>query len=469
MARSDTIRRRAFCRAFWLAALAVGLTVCPIRTVAGEKPNILVILCDDLGYGDLGCFGHPVIESPHLDRLASQGLRLTSCYAAAPVCSPARAGLITGRTPNRAGVYDWIPDGSPMHLRQHELSVASIMKDAGYHTCHVGKWHLNGKFNHPEQPQPGDHGFEYWFSTQNNALLTHANPVNFARNGKAVGPLQGFSSTLIVDEAIRWLDERDSARPFCLFVWFHSPHEVIATAEAYVERYLNRSAGRKQAEYFGNVTQMDEEVGRLLGAVDTAETGDNTFVFFTSDNGPETLNRYGPNSSRSYGVPGPLRGMKLHMYEGGIRVPGIVRWPGHARPGSTSDEPISGVDVLPTLCEIAGADLPARPRLDGASFLPALSGKSVDRSVPLYWQYDRALSHPKVALRDGDWKLLADAELKTFELYNLRDDVAEAKNLAKQEPKRTQRLAEKLRKLHADVKRDGPTWPKWSRKKKKAK
>src|SRR5690606_2329970 len=131
-------------------------------------PNILVILCDDLGYGDLGCFGHPRIKTPHLDKLAASGIKLTSCYASAPVCSASRAGLMTGRTPTRIGVYDWIPSNHPMHLTKDEISVATLLKQAGYRTCHVGKWHLNGKFNQAEQPQPGEHGFGHWMSTQNN-------------------------------------------------------------------------------------------------------------------------------------------------------------------------------------------------------------------------------------------------------------------------------------------------------------
>jgi arylsulfatase A len=171
----------------------------------GRRPNILVILCDDLGYGDLGCFGHPTIRTPHLDRLAAQGMRLTSCYAAAPVCSPSRAGLLTGRAPVRLGVYDWIAEGSPMHLGKGELTVATLLKRAGYATCHVGKWHCNGRFNSPEQPQPGDHGFEHRFSTQNNAAPSHENPTNFVRDGRRVGPLRGYSCQLVADEAIGWL------------------------------------------------------------------------------------------------------------------------------------------------------------------------------------------------------------------------------------------------------------------------
>ncbi|MAF09634.1 arylsulfatase, partial [Candidatus Poribacteria bacterium] len=145
----------------------------------GDRPNFVVFLCDDLGYGDLACYGHRAIRTPNLDALADEGVRLTDCYAAAPVCSPARAGLMTGRTPNRCGIYNWIPAGSPMHLQASETTVAGLLRDAGYATAVAGKWHLNGKFNSPDQPQPGDHGFDHWFATQNNAVPSHKDPINF--------------------------------------------------------------------------------------------------------------------------------------------------------------------------------------------------------------------------------------------------------------------------------------------------
>ncbi|MEZ6048066.1 MAG: sulfatase-like hydrolase/transferase [Planctomycetaceae bacterium] len=334
------------------------------------RPNILIILCDDLGYNDLGCFGHTAIKSPVLDQLAADGVRFTDCYAAAPVCSPSRVGMLTGRTPHRLGVFDWIPEGSPMHMKSDETTFATLLKKNGYQTAHIGKWHCNGQFNRPSQPQPSDHGFDYWFSTQNNALPTHHEPVNFVRNGEAVGPLTGYSSDIIADDAIRWLKQRDQEEPFCLVVWFHSPHEVIATAPEYVEQYKEFEP-EKRAEYYGNVAHMDAAAGRILGELDSEKLRDNTFVLFTSDNGPETLNRYGPRSSRSYGSPAPLRGMKLHVYEGGIRVPGIIRWPGHVEAGSTSAEPICGVDVLPTVCALAGVEVTVDKKLDGANLLPS--------------------------------------------------------------------------------------------------
>ena len=424
----------------------------------GGRPNFVVFLCDDLGYGDLECYGHQAIQTPNLNALADEGVRLTDCYAAAPVCSPARAGLMTGRTPNRCGIYNWIPADSPMHLRASETTVAGLLGAAGYATAVVGKWHLNGKFDSPDQPQPGGHGFDHWFATQNNASPSHRNPDNFVRNGEAVGPLEGYSSAVIVDEGIRWLSARTDDAPFFLFVSFHSPHEPVATSEEFTRMYEATSATPEEAIYYGNVTQMDHEVGRMLATLDDLGLRDDTFVMFTSDNGPETLNRY-RGAARSYGSPGVLRGMKLHVYEGGIRVPGIVRWPGVTKPGSVVEDAVSGVDLLPTMCAAAGVDAPTDRHLDGADVARALAGEPIDRAKPLYWQYDAAISKPRVAIRDGDWKLLANAELDEFELYNLREDPTERDDALEREPTRAAAMRDALRAMNAEVLAEGPTWP----------
>ncbi len=419
-------------------------------------PNFLVLFCDDLGYGDLGCFGSPAIRTPHLDRLAEEGVRFTSCYASAPVCSPSRGGLLTGRTPYRLGITDWIPAGSPMHLRRGEITVAALLRQAGYATALVGKWHLNGLFNSPDQPQPGDHGFDHWFATQNNAAPSHRDPDNFVRNGKPAGKLEGFSCDLIVDEAIRWLDGPAAGRPFFLHVCFHEPHEPIDSPEALVEQYPG-ARKRGEALHYANVANLDQAAGRLLAALDRRNLAANTLVFFSSDNGPETLNRY-PGAWRSHGSPGPFRGMKLHLYEGGIRVPGMLRWPGRAAPGQICDEPVCHTDLLPAFCEAAGVAPPRGRAIDGVSLLPLLSGLPLRRERPIYWEYGRALGAPKAAIREGDWKLLAHGDGKTFELYHLRADLTERHNLAEREPERVRKMAAALlemrRQVHADAARE---------------
>jgi arylsulfatase A len=416
----------------------------PAATAA--KPNLVLLLADDLGYGDLGCFGHMAIQSPHLDKLARGGLKLTACYAAAPVCSPSRASIITGQTPYRQGIVDWIPANSGVFLKKDAPSIARLLRAAGYRTAHVGKWHLNSRMDGTE-PTPGDHGFEHWFSTQNNAAPTHQNPINFFRNGKKAGPLKGNSSTLIVDEALRWLGTvKDD--PFALFVWFHAPHEPIAAPEEWLRKYSTQETTKRQ--FCACISLMDHEIGRLLKALGERKVRDNTLVFFTSDNGPETLKRY-KGAERSHGSPGPYRGMKLHLTEGGIRVPGILSWPGRIKAGHVSSEPVCGVDVLPTFCELAGIKQPAGVPCDGASFVPLFTGKAIVRRTPLYWQYDRALGPWKVALRSGRWKLLADAKLTRTTLHDLEDDPTESRNVAATQPKRARELLTAMKRLHAEV------------------
>jgi arylsulfatase A len=448
----------------------------PTAGPAPGRPNFVIVLADDLGYGDLACYGEPLIKTPNLDRLAAEGVRLTNCYAAAANCSPSRTGLMTGRTPYRVGIHNWIPMFSPMHVRREEVTVATLLRQNGYATCHVGKWHMNGRFNLPGQPQPSDHGFDYWFSTQNNALPCHHNPDNFVRNGQPVGPLEGYSAQIVADEAIRWLEGiRDPQKPFFLFVCFHEPHEPIATAKRFTDMYP--SDDPSLSAHHGNVTQEDEAFGRLMETLDKRGLRESTLVVFTSDNGPAIT------AMHPHGSVGPLRGKKGHVYEGGIRVPGIVRWPGHARPGTVCDEPVSGVDLLPTLCEITGISAPQDRAIDGASFLPIFEGKPIERKTPLYWQFNFAASKPKVAMRIGDWKILATltepeskptaditdemeqgikrAELDTFELYNLREDVGETTDLAEKEPDRLAAMAARLRKLYHEVRDESPTWPAW--------
>jgi arylsulfatase A len=238
-------------------------------------------------------------------------------------------------------------------------------------------------------------------------------------------------------------------QPYCLFVWFHAPHEPVATPEEFTSLYPGYDDPTKPI-YYGSVTMVDHEVGRVLQALDARGQRENTLVTFTSDNGPETLKRY-KNASHSHGSPGPLRGMKLHVYEGGYRVPGILRWPARIRPGQVVDEPVCGVDFLPTFCELAGASLPTGVAFDGASFLPALEGKPVRRSTPLYWEYDRALGPNKLSLREGAWKVLSDLKIEQVELYNLKDDISETRNLTAGEPDRTRGLIEKLKQKYQDV------------------
>lgn len=445
-----------------------------------DRPNILVILVDDLGYGDLGSYGHHTIRSPNLDRLAGEGMRFTDFYSAAPVCSPARAAFLTGRIPSRIGIYDWIPPGSDVHLPSEELTIATLLRQAGYATSLFGKWHLNGALNN-DQPQPDDHGFEHWFATAGFAMPTHRNPFNFVLNGKECGPLEGFACQLVTDEAIRWLHEvRDPTKPFFQFVSYHEPHEAIASPADLVAGYP-ATQNVNEAEYFANVTNMDLAVGRLLDTLDDLGIADDTFVLFTSDNGPEMLNRH-PQAQRSYGSAGALRGKKLQLWEGGIRVPGIVRWPARVPAGVVSETPVSGIDLLPTLCEIAGVEVPKTIQLDGVSLVPAMEGKDPDRDIPLFWYHYKSWGGPKVVMRRGGWKLagywagsegsrtdsstmrpgdlekIRTTPLVRFELFNLEADPGERHDVSAENPEILREMKSEMLQLYGEIQVQGRGW-----------
>ncbi|MFN7877873.1 MAG: sulfatase-like hydrolase/transferase [Pirellula sp.] len=418
------------------------------------KPNVIVFLTDDQGWGDLGCYGHPRIQSPNIDRFASEGLRLTQCYSACSVCSPSRSAILTGRTPYRNGVWRWIPEGSQYHLRSSEISLPSLLKKNGYDTCHVGKWHLNGLFNSEDQPQPDDHGYDHWLATQNNAAPNHMNPTNFVRNGQVVGKLEGPSSRVCVQEAIEWLASReDKAKPFFLTVWTHEPHLPIESAEEFLKLY-NDIDDSDLRQHHANITQLDDAFGKLMAAVDAMGYRDDTFVIFTADNGPEGDGIKG----RTRGSTGGLRGRKRHSHEGGIRVPGIIRWPGHINPGTTSDSPIIGTDIFSTVCEIADLPLPTDRIIDGASMVPVFRDETIQRTQPLYWRNHLAPENARVALRDGDWKIIAADDLRTFELYNLKEDWQETTDLSEKYRDKFNELKTKLIAHDQAVLKDGPDW-----------
>jgi arylsulfatase A len=364
-------------------ALAGTSAVCDGEAI---RPNVIIFLADDLGYGDLGCYGHPRIKTPNLDAFARQGVRLTQCYAASAVCSPSRSAILTGRTPHRNGVYTWIAENSEVHLRTSEVALPKLLRAAGYTTAHFGKWHLNGNLNDPAQPQPNDHGYDDWMATQNNASPSHRNPANFIRNGTPVGPLTGYSSQLLVEGAIEWLTtKRDKTKPFFLTVWTHEPHLPIETDPSFQQPYDELSEDLRQ--HHGNVTQLDHAFGRLMRALADQKLADSTFVFFTSDNGPEGNGQ----SGRTRGSTGGLRGRKRSLYEGGIRVPGIARWSSHISAGTTCEVPVIGSDLFPTVLALCGIKGPTDRVIDGGNALRALMGKAtaVERARPLYWRLNR--------------------------------------------------------------------------------
>lgn len=453
-----------------LFLLLLGFLLVPLPAMAdpAPRPNVVILLADDLGYQDLGCYGGPV-RTPTLDALARSGTRFVDFYSGCAVCSPSRATLLTGRHHIRAGVYSWIHDPSQhSHLLEREITIAELLKGAGYTTAHVGKWHLGLPAPGRDKPTPADHGFDHWFATWNNAEPSHHNPRNFIRNGTPVGPLEGYACQLVVDEAISWLTggDRPADRPFFLNVWFHEPHAPLAAPKALVSSYGD--LGDRGALYSATIENTDRAIARLLTVLRQQAPLEETIIIYASDNGSYRDDRTGG-----------LRGRKGANWEGGIRVPGIFSWPGKITSGATCREPAGLVDLLPTLCGLLELAPPAGVHLDGSNLAPLLT-RDADRfrrHQPLFWHLQR--SRPIVALREGDYSLVAERDYtlssdnmfreewiptikqggyRNFQLYNLRADPGQTRNLAEQEPDRLARLRAKLFEINASVMEDGPDW-----------
>ncbi len=422
--------------------LALLLTLCGQIALSAEQPNILLITVDDLGYGDLGSYGHPVIATPNLDQLASEGLRLTQYYAPSGLCSPSRAGVLTGRTPYRTGIKSWIPKGSGIYLRIEEITLAELLRDVGYHTAHIGKWHLNADLGSLEEPQPTDQGFDVFYGHNAFQIPTNRNPTNIYRDREKLPAQQGYTADLYADASIEWLDKQTHDVPFFLYLSMAEPHTTIENPPEFNDLYQRFTNGpivpipsgetappkdklipRGPGEYYANVTYMDHQLGRVLDRVKELGFADNTVVVFISDNGPVTSDWINWWEVNAYGSTGGLRGRKHGLYEGGIRVPAIVRYPGIVDGGTTSDEAIIGMDLFVTLAEIAGATVPDDRILDGINVNDAWQGKPLEERT-LFWALD-SVSDLEYAVRRGPWKLLLDRRGQARELYHLGQDPLE--------------------------------------------
>ena len=436
----------------YLSLLIIGLFLisgCSSEKEA-ERPNIIVFLADDMGWGDAACYGNDKILSPNMDKLASQGVRFTQAYAACGVCSPSRSAILTGRTPYRNGVWQHLSGNSEAHLRSSEITYPTLLREAGYETCHVGKWHLNARnqFNNPDYPQPGDHGYDYWMATHNNAFPSHKNPSNFVRNGEEVGEVNAYSAPFVAQEAIHWLTGiRDPEKPFVLSIWVHEPHKPIATDEPFLKPY----GQDPNAEYMGNISQLDFALGQVMDALDAQGLAKNTLLIFTSDNGPE-----GKGGIKG-GSTGGLSGRKRDDLEGGIRVPGIVRWPGHIEPGTVSNIPVIGTDIFATVLEVAGIPLPGDRTIDGVSMIPAFAGEALERKTPLFWRTHVSTPDCRVAVRVGDWKLVSNDVMDVFQLFNVENDPSESNNLSEKMPEKLDEMKQTLFSVWDDVRSEGPS------------
>ena len=451
--------------------LIYALALLTFPGVQAAQPNILLIYVDDLGYGDLGSYGHPVIRTPNIDKLAADGLRLTSYYAPSALCSPSRAGLLTGRHPYRTGITSWIPHDSGVFLRSEEVTLAETLKAADYQTAHIGKWHLNSDLGSDREPQPTDQGFDYFYGHNAFQIPSNRNPTNIYRNGKALSMQEGYTADLYAGEAIQWLDRRDPKKPFFLYLSMAEPHVTFENPDEYNAMYAQYTNGpvvpirseptgpakdklipRGPGEYYANITYMDAQLGRVLDWLDDNDLEDETIVVFASDNGPVTSDWLRWFEVNAYGNTGGFRGRKHYLYEGGIRVPAIIRYPGLTEPGTTSDVPVIGTDLFVTLTAIGGGAVPTDRPIDGVDIQPVLTGGTLPERTIL-WALS-SVSENEFAVRRGDWKLLLDKKYEPKQLFNLREDPLELFNLLDENPRVVNELSRDLELIMSNIRSD---------------
>jgi arylsulfatase A-like enzyme len=441
----------------------------PSASAAEEKPNIILAMADDQGWGDMAYYGHPVLKTPNFDAAAASGLRFDRFYAAAPVCSPTRASVMTGRHPNRMGVFKW---GYPM--RPQEITIAEALKQAGYKTAHFGKWHL-GSVRRTSPANPGENGFDEWLSApnffDNDPILSH--------RGEAV-QMEGESSIVTAEAALDWITEQAKADgPFLAVVWFGSPHHPHIASKKFRAMYDDQP--EKLRDFYGEVTGMDAAFGKLRDALGELGIRENTILWYCSDNGG--LPREGATGGR---------GHKGQLYEGGLRVPGILEWPARIPRPRISQVYCNTADIYPTLLEIVGVEVEDQPVLDGVSLVPLIEGKMKKRPRAMgFWDYkthgigtpsaqwmgellkaqqagndlpphpssQKAAElpqppHPldefpgRSAWLADEWKLHRipgkNGKMK-WELYNLAVDPGEKNDLAKEEPQRVEAMRADLK------------------------
>ena len=436
-------RRRFIAQTSAVAALAATGARAPTQHPS-RPPNFLFILVDDLGWADLPCYGNPFTETPVIDQLAADGMRFTDAYAACPVCSPTRASIMSGKYPAHVNITDFIPGHYRPYARQivpefnlqlplEEVTISEALKTAGYTTASMGKWHLGGRDFFPDK-----HGFDVSIPGARN------------RGDKRVRAL--------TDHALSFM-EANRDNPFFCFLSHHTVHIPLEARQTLVRRY-ERKARRMDAPchptYAAMIETLDESTGELLGKLDELGLADDTVVVFYSDNGG--LRQRFDGAGQVVTSNAPLRSEKGTLYEGGVRVPLIVRWPGRVKPGGTCSEPVTSPDFYPTLLDIAGASPPAEQKLDGESLVPLLRGRrGLDRDA-IYWHYPHYHhSTPAGSIRQGRHKLIESYEDNALELYDLSEDIGEQRNLAARRPRKAEELRAKLDTWRKSVGANMPT------------
>jgi len=486
--KNNFMNRRDFLKTIGLGAAALVVPGCASGTLqATNKPNkklnFVFFLIDDLGWTDLGCYGSSFYETPNIDKLASEGMRFTDAYAACPVCSPTRASILAGKYPARLGITQWIGGSNqPTEYRHYmpleEVTVAEALKSAGYATGFVGKWHLGNKPYYPEHQ-----GFDINIGGDSSgAPPTYFYPYKKRNRALEMMPPGGeegeYLTDRLTDESLKFL-EANKHRPFLLYLSHYAVHTPIESKPALTDKYkakaeeLPASDGPRFTPVYGRyktrqvqdnpafagmVQSVDESVGRVMKKLEEMGVADNTVVIFMSDNGGlSTVPREAPTSNL------PLRAGKGWLYEGGIREPMIIKWPGVVKQGSVCSEPVTSTDFYPTMLEMAGLTLMPKQHVDGESLVHLLKGRGKLNRKAIYWHYPHyhgSGNRPSGAVRAGDYKLIEWYEDNSVELYNLRNDMGEKHDLAKEMPQKAAELQSMLgrwrKQMRAKMPASGP-------------
>jgi arylsulfatase A len=458
-----------------LQMTCVALVAATFTATAARRPNLIVIMVDDMGYEGLSCFGNPYFKTPELDQLAAEGMRFTDFHSSGTVCSPTRAGLLTGRYQQRAGIEAVIHPVAdhPEHRKGLQLSEATFaeqLRSAGYATGIIGKWHQGYPVNSADF-HPQNHGFDEFigYHSGNVDYVSHVGDHNVHDwwHGRRETPEEGYSSHLINRHTIDFVKRHANAdKPFCLYVAHEAIHNPVQVPGDPVRRTTEKwdrwdwrqvSQEERIAKYRGMTLPIDEGIGQLKRTLHELGIAKNTFVLFFSDNGPA--------GDFPSGSP-KLRGGKGTVYEGGHKVPAIAWWPGRIRPGSASDQLLISLDVMPTLLNLAGAELPQRP-LDGVDFSPVMFGSASPTPRTLYWASLSNGGRRSEAVRSGRWKLVVQHpraapgtfENEQVELFNLGKDPEEKTDLVKKNPAQADRLLQQLKTWFADTQKTATKQP----------
>jgi len=454
-----------------------------VRPIAGARPNILFILVDDMGFADLSIMGNRKVQTPNLDRLAREGVLMTQFYDAAPICSSSRAGFLTGRFPAELGFVsitgarkrnaelgqvDWLDPKLP--------NIARTLQSAGYATAHFGKWHLGGGRDIGDAPRPTAYGFDRSFTTFEGLgprVLVSDEERDLAEqsdklgNGARFREIKTRLTGLFCDMTVSFVAEH-ADRPWFVNLWLNDVHDPWSPGDDALGEVMGKGESADDDRFLATLVKMDRTLGRLFDRLRQMGEYENTLILVTSDNGPSSLQRYYRDGETAPGSAAGLRGRKFSLYEGGIRQPLILSWPRHAKAGTRDERSVGhGVDLLPTFARLAGAVVPMES--DGVDLSPVIEGRPMARSQPLFWAYGKQGApvqpnppsqprdvSPRFAVRDGDWKLLAEAAGVAPQLFDLAADPTETHEVGAQNPAVRDRLLVRLKAWMAGLPRYAP-------------